>query len=68
MLGGATLTGNVGHLLVYEPSLGLAYPPGTVDAMEAALASGDREAVLLAALAPLELTEAQIDELRSGPR
>lgn len=67
-LGGATLSGNVSQLLVYEPSLGLDYPPGAIDAMDAALASGDREPVLLAALAPLELTDEQVDELRSGPR
>jgi pimeloyl-ACP methyl ester carboxylesterase len=67
-LGAATLTTNVSHLIIYEPSLGLDYPPGAIDAMETALASGDREATLLAALAPLELNAEQIEDLRSGPR
>ena len=67
-LGAATRTANLDHLILYEGSLGLGYPPGAVEAMEAALASDDREAVLEAVLGPLELSRAEIDELRAGPR
>jgi hypothetical protein len=49
-MGGATLTANVGHLVLYEPSLGLPYPPGSIDRIEAALAEGDREAAIVAVL------------------
>ena len=39
-MGGAARTGNVHHLVLYEPSLGLTYPPGSIEAIEAALAAG----------------------------
>lgn len=43
-IGGAALTGNVSHLLLYEPSLGLTYPVGWIDSVEKALAEEDHEA------------------------
>jgi pimeloyl-ACP methyl ester carboxylesterase len=47
-LGGAASSGNVHQVVLYEPSFGLPYPPGSIDAMEAALAAGENERVLVA--------------------
>jgi hypothetical protein len=41
-MGGAALTTNVHHLVLYEPSLGLTYPSGAIDRIEALLDAGDR--------------------------
>lgn len=49
-MGGAALRPEVSHLVLYEPSFGLAYPAGAVEAIEAAVASGDREAAVRIAL------------------
>ncbi|HEX6236094.1 MAG TPA: alpha/beta hydrolase [Acidimicrobiales bacterium] len=49
-MGGAALTSNVHRLVLYEPSFGLTYAPGAIDAIEAAVAAGDREAAVRAAL------------------
>jgi pimeloyl-ACP methyl ester carboxylesterase len=54
--------------VLYEPSLGLAYPPGSIDAIEAAVARGDREEAIVAVLRDiLEMTEDEVDALRSSP-
>jgi pimeloyl-ACP methyl ester carboxylesterase len=67
-MGGAALTSNVHHLILYEPSLGLAYPPGSIEAIETALARGDREAAIFAVLVDiLEMTDEEIDAFRSDP-
>lgn len=67
-MGAAARTGNVRHLVLYEPSLGLAYPPGSIDTIEAAVASGDREEAVVVVLRDiLEMTEAELDALRSSP-
>jgi pimeloyl-ACP methyl ester carboxylesterase len=67
-MGGATLTGNVHHLVLYEPSLGLPYPPGSIDRVEAALAAGDHEAAIVAVLVDiLEMTDDEIDAFRASP-
>jgi pimeloyl-ACP methyl ester carboxylesterase len=67
-MGGAARTGNVHHLVLYEPSLGLAYPPGSIDGIEAAVARGDREEAIVAVLRDiLEMTEDEVDALRSSP-
>jgi pimeloyl-ACP methyl ester carboxylesterase len=67
-MGAAALTSNVGHLVLYEPSLGLRYPPGSIDAIEAALARGDNEGAITAVLVGiLEMTEDEIDAFRSNP-
>jgi pimeloyl-ACP methyl ester carboxylesterase len=67
-MGGAALTSNVHHLVLYEPSLGLRYPPGSIEAIEDALAAGDREAAIVAVLAGmLEMPEREIDAIRSSP-
>jgi pimeloyl-ACP methyl ester carboxylesterase len=46
-MGGATLTDEVSHLILYEPGLGLIYPPGSIDAIEEAVAAGDPEDALV---------------------
>lgn len=67
-MGGAALTSNVRHLVLYEPSLGLAYPPGSIDAIEEAVAAGDREAAIVGVLAgALEMSGEEIDAIRSSP-
>ncbi|MFE9256094.1 alpha/beta fold hydrolase [Streptomyces sp. NPDC006879] len=68
-MGGATLTGNVSHLVLYEPSLGLAYPEGWIEAVEDALAEGDADTAIVLVLRDLlEFTEDRIAQLRSGPQ
>jgi pimeloyl-ACP methyl ester carboxylesterase len=67
-MGGAARTANVHHLVVYEPSLGLSYPAGSIERIEAALAAGDDEAAITAVLVDiLEMTEDEIDAFRSSP-
>jgi pimeloyl-ACP methyl ester carboxylesterase len=67
-MGGAALTANVRQLVLYEPSLGLRYPAGSLDRIEAALAAGDREAAIVEVLAGiLELTGDEIDAMRANP-
>ena len=46
-MGGAALTRNVNHLVLYEPSLGLAYPEGWIDTLEKTLGEGDNEAAIV---------------------
>ena len=68
-MGGANLSSNVDRLVLYEPSLGLTYPPGAIDAAEAALAEGDRETAVIRMLVDaLEMTSEQVEALRTGPR
>jgi pimeloyl-ACP methyl ester carboxylesterase len=67
-MGGAALTDNVHRLVVYEPSLGLPYPAGSIAAIEAALARDDHEAAIVAVLVDiLEMTEEEIDAFRASP-
>ena len=67
-MGGAVLTTNVRHLVLYEPGLGLAYPAGSIDAVEEALAAGDRDvAILLVFVGILEMTQEEVDALRASP-
>ncbi len=68
-MGGAARTGNVSHLLLYEPSLGLRYPPGSVEAIERAVAAGDREGAIRAALVDTGvMTDDELDAFKAGPR
>ncbi len=68
-MGGANISPYVHHLVLYEPSLGLSYPAGAIEAAEAALAAGDREtAVVRMLLDALEMSRQEIDALRSSPR
>lgn len=67
-MGAAAVTDNVGHLVLYEPSLGLPYPPGWVDRVEQLVADDDLETVIVMVLRDLlEFTDEQIDERRAGP-
>ena len=67
-MGGATLTDNIHHLVLYEPSLGLPYPPGSIERIEAALARGDHDAAIVAVLVDiLEMTDEEIDAFRANP-
>jgi pimeloyl-ACP methyl ester carboxylesterase len=67
-MGGAALTGNVDHLILYEPSLGLPYPPGSIETIESALARGDNDAAITAVMVDiLELTDDEIDAFRASP-
>jgi pimeloyl-ACP methyl ester carboxylesterase len=67
-MGGAARTGHVHHLVLYEPSLGLSYPAGSIERIETALAAGDNEAGITAVLVDiLEMTDDEIDTFRSSP-
>lgn len=67
-MGGAALSNNVHHLILYEPSLGLAYPAGSIEAIEEAVAAGDREGALLAVyVGILEMTDEEVEAMRSSP-
>ena len=67
-MGGAALTGNVSHLVLYEPSLGFTYPTGWIDRVEQVVADGDHEAAIVMVLRDLlEFSDEQIEEMRTGP-
>ncbi len=66
-MGAATLTSNVHRLVLYEPSLGISYPPGSIEAVERAVAAGDLDrAVVTMFVDILEMTEEEIDALRAS--
>ncbi len=67
-MGAATLTRRISQLVLYEPSLGLQYPPGAVERVEAALERGDPEAAIVTVLVEvLEMTEEELDVFRANP-
>jgi pimeloyl-ACP methyl ester carboxylesterase len=67
-MGGAALTAGVRRLVLYEPSLGLAYPDGSIASIEAKVAAGDREAALREVLVGIAgMTEDEVDAMRSNP-
>ncbi len=67
-LGGAVASNNVSHLGLYEPSLGLSYPEGCIESIEAAIERGDRDSAIVAVLSTiLEMTPAEIDGYRQSP-
>jgi pimeloyl-ACP methyl ester carboxylesterase len=70
-LGAATLTGNVGRLLLYEPGLGSSSSDAlnaAIEAVESAVAAGDMEQALVVALKEVvELTDEEIAYVRSSP-
>lgn len=68
-MGGAALTTNVHHLILYEPSFGLAYPGGSIEAIEAAVAAGDREAAVRAAFVDTGvMTDDEFEAFKTTPR
>jgi hypothetical protein len=65
-MGDAALTSNAHRLVLYEPSLGIAYPAGSI---EDAVAAGDVEAMVATILVGiLDMTENEVDALRSSGR
>jgi pimeloyl-ACP methyl ester carboxylesterase len=67
-MGAATLTRDVSHLVLYEPSLGLTYPEGFIETVERELAEGaDEAAIVLVLREVLEFTDNQVDAMRAGP-
>lgn len=68
-MGGATLTTNVHHLVLYEPSFGLSYLAGSIEAIEQAVAAGDREAAIRAAFVDTGvMTDEELEALQATPR
>ena len=68
-MGGAALTSKVGHLVLYEPSFGLRYPPGAIDAIEQAMAVGDPERAIRAALVDTGvITDEDFEAFKASPR
>jgi pimeloyl-ACP methyl ester carboxylesterase len=68
-LGAATRTGNVAHLIVYEPGLGIRYPTEWLSANERALAAGDTDTVIQAVLVDiLEMPEEEVRLRRATPQ
>ncbi|HWM87762.1 MAG TPA: alpha/beta hydrolase, partial [Kofleriaceae bacterium] len=68
-MGGAALTSSVHRLILYEPGLGLSYPAGSIERIEAAVAAGDMDAAIVAVLVQiLELSAEDVDAMRAGPR
>ncbi|HEX4983465.1 MAG TPA: alpha/beta hydrolase [Ilumatobacteraceae bacterium] len=66
-MGGAARTTNVHHLVLYEPSLGLTYPPGAIERIETAIAAGDLDAAAVAVLVEiLEFSEEEITAMRAS--
>jgi pimeloyl-ACP methyl ester carboxylesterase len=67
-IGGGALTDDVSRLVLYEPSLGLTYPPGSIEAVEEALAKGEHEAALILVFVTiLGMTEEEVDAMLSSP-
>ncbi len=67
-MGGAARTTNIGRLVLYEPSLGLKYPPGVIETIEEAVANGDNDTAIVTVLSVLlEMTDADIDTMRATP-
>jgi pimeloyl-ACP methyl ester carboxylesterase len=67
-MGGAALTHNVHHLVLYEPGLGTAYPAGSIEAVERAVAAGEAEAAIVAMMVGvMGATDDEIDAMRSSP-
>lgn len=68
-MGAAARSEKVSHLILYEPSLGMSYPPGWLAAMEKERAAGNLEKVIQSlVLDVLRGTEADLTELREGPK
>jgi pimeloyl-ACP methyl ester carboxylesterase len=68
-MGGAVLSANVHHLVLYEPSFGLTYRPGAIDAIERAVAAGDAERAIRAAFVDTGvMTEEDFEAFEASPR
>lgn len=68
-MGGASRTRAVSHLILYEPSFGLSYPAGSIEAASALLAAGDRAGAVESMLRnALDMTPDEIDALKASDR
>ena len=68
-MGAAAVTDNVSRVILYEPGLGISYPPGWLEAHEEALAAGDAERVIRAVLLDiLEMSEEDVETRRATPQ
>jgi pimeloyl-ACP methyl ester carboxylesterase len=68
-MGGAALTTNLHHLVLYEPSFGLTYPPGSIEAIETSVAAGDEETAMHAALVETgAMTDDEFATFKATPR
>ena len=68
-MGGAARTDDVSHLVLYEPSFGLTYREGAIEAAEELLAAGDRAgAVELMLRDALDMSPEEISALKESPR
>ena len=68
-IGGASLTTNVHHLILYEPSFGLSYPAGSIEAIERTVAAGDEAAAVRVALVGTgAMTDDEFEAFRASPR
>jgi pimeloyl-ACP methyl ester carboxylesterase len=66
-MGAAALTNNVHHLVLYEPSLGLSFPPGSIEGVENAVAAGDLDAAVVTMFVDiLEMSGQEIDAMRAS--
>ena len=67
-MGGAGLTKNVDHLVLYEPGLATKYPFDAVEAIDTALAAGDREGAILALLyGIMGANDDEVEFMRASP-
>jgi pimeloyl-ACP methyl ester carboxylesterase len=67
-LGAAPDLPSLRALVLYEPSLGLRYPPGSIDRMEERVAAGDNEGAIVEMASQIAgLTEDEIAERRAAP-
>jgi pimeloyl-ACP methyl ester carboxylesterase len=68
-MGGAALSTDVHRLVLYEPSFGLSYPDGAIEAIEEAVAAGDRAGAVRAAFVDTGvMTAEEFDDFRASPR
>jgi pimeloyl-ACP methyl ester carboxylesterase len=67
-MGGAAMSRRISHLVLYEPSLGMAYPSGSIAAVAAAVATGDYERALHDTLTLMyELPDDIVRSMREQP-
>jgi pimeloyl-ACP methyl ester carboxylesterase len=67
-MGGAALTTNVHQLVLYEPSLALTFPEGSLESLERKLAAGEKEVALVEFLVEITgMTEAELQAMRTNP-
>lgn len=67
-MGAAARTANLRRLVLYEPSLGLKYPPGFIEKVGRQVAAGDAEGAILSVLVTLAgMRDEQVAAFRSTP-